>query len=49
MHTHTSAVTAVQVFLMVLIMGTFWRIGAGYAARRPGIVGELGKAAAVQF
>ena len=49
MHTHVSGVTAVYIFLMVLVVGTFWRIGAGVAAKQPGILGELGKAAAVQF
>lgn len=49
MHTHVSGLTALYLFLMVLIVGTFWRIGAAFAARQGGIVGELGKAAAVQF
>lgn len=49
MHTHVSGVTAVYIFLMVLIVGTFWRIAAAYASQRPGLLGELGKAAAVQF
>ena len=49
MHTHVSAITAVQVFLMVLIMGTFWRLGSAYAAGRGGLLGEAGKAAAFQF
>lgn len=49
MHTHVSALTALYIFLMVVIVGTFWRIGAGYAAQQPGFLGELGKAAAVQF
>jgi hypothetical protein len=49
MHTHISGVTVVYVFLGILIIGTFWRIGAAYASQRPGLIGELGKAAAVQF
>lgn len=49
MHTHVSALSAVSIFLMILILGTFWRIGAAFAAMRPGMIGELGKAAAVQF
>lgn len=49
MHTHVSGLTAIYLFLMVLIVGTFWRIGAGLAARRQGLVGALGRAAAVQF
>jgi len=48
-HTHVSALTALYIFLMVVLVGTFWRIGAAAAARRGGFVGELGKAAAVQF
>lgn len=49
MHTHISAVTALYIFLLVVIVGTFWRIGAGFLASQPGYLGELGKAAAVQF
>lgn len=49
MHTHVSALTAAQIFLMVLIAGTFWRIGAAHAAKQGGYLGELGKAAAFQF
>lgn len=49
MHTHISGVSALYVFLMILVLGTFWRIGAGHLATRPGFTGELGKAAAVQF
>jgi hypothetical protein len=49
MHTHVSAVTAVTIFLMVLLLGTLWRLGAAYAARNDGLIGELGKAAAFQF
>jgi hypothetical protein len=49
MHTHVSALTAAYVFLLVLLAGTVWRLGAGYAASRKGVVGELGKAAAFQF
>lgn len=49
LHTHVSATTAIYIFLMVLIVGTFWRIAAAYASQRPGLLGEIGKAAAVQF
>ena len=48
-HTHVSGLTAIYIFLMVVIVGTFWRLGAAYASQRPGLLGELGKAAAVQF
>jgi hypothetical protein len=34
---------------MVVIVGTFWRLGAAYAVKQGGFIGELGKAAAVQF
>ena len=49
MHTHVSGLTAAYIFLMVLIAGTFWRLGAAYAVNRGGFIGELGKAAAFQF
>lgn len=49
MHTHVSALTAAQIFLMVLILGTFWRIAAAHAAKTGGLVGELGKAASFQY
>lgn len=49
MHTHVSALTAVQVFLMVLIMGTLWRLGAAELAGKGGLAGEIGKGMAVQF
>jgi hypothetical protein len=49
MHTHVSALTALYIFLMVVVVGTFWRLAAGQAAKHGGLVGELGKAAAVQF
>lgn len=49
MHTHVSGVTALYIFLMVVIVGTFWRIAAARASQQPGLVGELGKAMAVQF
>jgi hypothetical protein len=49
MHTHTSALTALQVFLMVIIVGTLWRLVAAELAAREGITGEVGKAMAVQF
>jgi hypothetical protein len=49
MHTHVSALTALYIFLMVVVVGTFWRIGAGVAAKQGGLIGELGKAAGTQF
>jgi hypothetical protein len=49
MHVHISGLTIVYVFVGVLIVGTFWRIGAAWATTKPGLIGELGKAAAVQF
>jgi hypothetical protein len=49
MHTHISGLTAIYLFLMIVIVGTFWRLGAAFASRQPGLLGELGKAAAVQF
>lgn len=49
MHTHVSGVTALYIFLMVVIVGTFWRLLAANASQRQGLVGELGKAMAVQF
>lgn len=49
MHTHTSALTAVQVFLMVIIVGTLWRLVAAELATRNGIAGDIGKGMAVQF
>lgn len=49
MHTHVSGLTALYIFLMVVIVGTFWRMGAAYLAMQPGYLGELGKAASVQF
>ncbi len=48
-HTHVSGVTALYIFLMVVIVGTFWRLAAAYASQRPGLAGEIGKAMAVQF
>lgn len=49
MHTHTSALTALQVFLMVVIVGTLWRLVAAELAGHEGVAGEVGKAMAVQF
>lgn len=49
MHTHVSATTALYVFLMVVIVGSFWRLGAAFLSLRPGFAGELGKAMAVQY
>lgn len=49
MHTHTSALTALQVFLMVIIVGTLWRLVAAELASRQGTVGQVGQAMAVQF
>ena len=49
MHTHTSALTALQVFLMVVIVGTLWRLSAAALASRQGTVGQIGRTMAVQF
>lgn len=49
MHTHVSAVTAFYIFLMVAIVATFWRIGAGYLVRRGGFAGAVGEAMAFQI
>lgn len=49
MHTHVSFLSGVQTFLLVLIFGTFWRLGSAYAATRGGLLGEAGKAASFQF
>jgi len=49
MHTHVSALTALQVFLMVLILGTVWRLTAAELAHRPGLAGVVGRDMAVQF
>ena len=50
MHTHFSAVAALGVFLVVLILGTAWRLGAYRlaASDRPGLR-TLGGAMAFQY
>lgn len=49
MHTHVSGLTALYVFLMVALVATFWRIGAGYLVRRGGLAGSFGEAMAFQI
>jgi hypothetical protein len=49
MHTHVSGLTAAYIFLMVVLAGTFWRLGAAWAVTRGGFTAELGKAMAFQF
>jgi hypothetical protein len=49
MHTHVSGLTAAQVFLMVLILGTLWRLSAAHLAMRGGLAAEAGKAMAFQY
>ncbi len=49
MHTHVSALTAVQVFLMVLILGTLWKLGMAHLSQAQGLLGEVGKAGSFQY
>jgi hypothetical protein len=50
MHTHFSAMAAVQVFLMVLIVGTLWRLASYHmVASKNEAVSHLGKAAGFQY
>lgn len=50
MHTHFSAMTALNVFLAVLIMGTLWRLTSYHlAASTNESVAHVGKAMAFQF
>lgn len=50
MHTHFSAMSALGVFLVVLIVGTAWRLGAYRltASQRPELQ-QLGAAMAFQY
>lgn len=43
-HIHVSTLTALTIFLMVLIMGTFWRFAAMRLADHP-----IGKAMAFMY
>lgn len=43
-HVHASAMSAVAIFLMVVLVGTFWRLAAMHLADRP-----LGKAMSVMY
>jgi hypothetical protein len=43
-HVHVSAVTAITVFLMVILVGTFWRFAAMRLAETP-----IGKAMAFAY
>lgn len=50
MHTHVSALTAVQIFLMVLILGTLWKLGTAALVRNfDGVLDELGRAGSFQY
>lgn len=50
MHTHFSAVSAVGVFLVVLILGTAWRLGSyRLAASKRAELRNLGAAMAFQY
>lgn len=50
MHTHFSAVSALGIFLVVLIVGSAWRLGSLRlaASNRPGFH-NLGRAMAFQY
>lgn len=49
MHTHVSGVTAAYIFLMVVLMGTLWRLVAAWLVTRGGFAEETGQAMAFQF
>lgn len=50
MHTHASAMAALNIFLAVLIVGTLWRLGSYHlAASKNESVAHVGKAMAFQF
>jgi hypothetical protein len=50
MHTHFSFMSAAQVFLSVLVIGTLWRISTLHLiANRDERVSHLGKAMGFQF
>lgn len=50
MHTHFSAVMALNIFLAVLIVGTLWRLASYHlvASSNPGLV-HVGKAMGFQY
>lgn len=50
MHTHFSAMSAIGVFLVVLIVGTAWRLGSyrAMASKRAGLR-NFGQAMAFQY
>ena len=50
MHTHFSAMTALNVFLAVLIVGTLWRLACMHAiASKNEFVSHAGRAGAFQY
>lgn len=50
MHTHFSAMTALNVFLAVLVVGTLWRLSSYHlAASNNETVAHIGKAMAFQY
>ena len=50
MHTHFSFMSAAQVFLSVLVIGTLWRLGSLHlVASGNEKLAHLGKAMSVQF
>ncbi len=50
MHTHFSAVTGLNIFLAVLIMGTLWRLSSYHlVASKNESLAHLGKAMAFQY
>ncbi len=50
MHTHFSAVAALNAFLAVLIVGTVWRLTAAHlAVSSNGTLEHLGRAMAFQY
>ena len=50
MHTHFSAVHALNIFLAVLIVGSLWRLGAAHlAAANNETAAHIGRAMAFQY
>lgn len=50
MHTHASVMTAASVFLLVLIMGSLWRLASYHLVASPNpTVSHLGKAMGFQY
>lgn len=50
MHTHYSAVNALNIFLVVLIVGTLWRLSAAHlCASNNSKINYLGKAMSFQY